>query len=97
MVEKIIKDTGYDNVLQLRLRMPISDDLHPRSLVTKITKYEKVISIPNSMTVLSDMLPIAVGLAFARVVGVHNFTNPGAISHNEVLTMYRDIIDPTFV
>jgi 3,5-epimerase/4-reductase len=96
MVEKIITDTGYDNVLQLRLRMPISDDLHPRSLVTKITKYEKVVNIPNSMTVLADMLPVAVGLALANVVGVHNFTNPGAVSHNEVLAMYRDLVDPAF-
>ena len=96
IVEKIITDTGYNNVLQLRLRMPISDDLHPRSLVTKITKYEKVVNIPNSMTVLTDMLPVAVGLATANVVGVHNFTNPGAVSHNEVLAMYRDHVDPSF-
>lgn len=28
----------YDNVLNLRLRMPVSDELHPRNFVTKITK-----------------------------------------------------------
>ena len=96
LVEKIITATGYDNVLQLRLRMPISDDLHPRSLVTKLTKYEKVVNIPNSMTVLVDMLPVAVRLSRAGVVGIYNFTNPGAISHNEVLSMYRDFVDPSF-
>jgi hypothetical protein len=32
----------YSNVLTLRLRMPLSDDLHPRNFVTKITKYAKV-------------------------------------------------------
>ena len=32
----------YENVLNLRLRMPISDDLHARSLLTKLLKYEKV-------------------------------------------------------
>ena len=76
--------------------MPISDDLHHRSLVTKITKYEKVVNIPNSMTVLTDMLPIAVELARNNYVGKYNFTNPGSISHNEILTMYRDYIDPKF-
>ena len=28
----------YNNCLILRLRMPVSDDLHPRNFVTKITK-----------------------------------------------------------
>ena len=96
IVEKVIVATGYSNVLQLRLRMPISDDLHHRSLVTKITKYEKVVNIPNSMTVLHDMLPVAVALGRANISGVYNFTNPGAISHNEILGMYRDVVNPSF-
>ena len=25
-----------------------------------------------------------------------NYTNPGAVSHNEVLQMYKDYIDPEF-
>jgi hypothetical protein len=33
---------AYPNVLTLRLRMPISDDLNPRNFITKISKYEKV-------------------------------------------------------
>jgi hypothetical protein len=28
--------------------------------------------------------------------GVYNFTNPGTMSHNEIMGMYRDIVDPTF-
>jgi 3,5-epimerase/4-reductase len=28
--------------------------------------------------------------------GIYNFTNPDSISHNEILELYRDIIDPTF-
>lgn len=34
--------------------MPVSDDLHPRSFVTKITKYEKVVNIPNVILALSS-------------------------------------------
>lgn len=37
----------YPNVLILRLRMPVSDDLHSRNFVTKITKYEYVVDVPN--------------------------------------------------
>ena len=28
--------------------------------------------------------------------GTLNLTNPGLISHNEILTMYREIVDPDF-
>lgn len=32
----------YPNVLSLRLRMPVSDELHARSFVKKIAKYDPV-------------------------------------------------------
>ena len=50
----------YSNVLVLRVRMPISDDLSPRNFITKICKYEKVVNIPNSMSVLYDLLPASI-------------------------------------
>ena len=28
--------------------------------------------------------------------GVYNFTNPGTISHNEILDLYKEYIDPSF-
>lgn len=86
----------YPNVLTLRVRMPISDDLFHRNFVTKIVKYEKVVNIPNSMTVLTEMLPTSVGMAKKGLTGVYNFTNPGVISHNEVLDLYTKYIDPTY-
>ena len=45
------------NVLNLRIRMPITAEKNPRNFITKITSYEKVCSIANSMTVLPDLLP----------------------------------------
>lgn len=74
--------------------MPVSDDLHPRSFVSKISKYDHVVDIPNSNTLLTDMLPAAILLAEHRDTGVFNFTNPGAISHNEVLGLFRDVVRP---
>ena len=69
--------------------MPISDDLSPRNFVTKIVKYEKVVDIPNSMTVLTELLPVSLVMAQRKVTGIVNFCNPGAISHNEVLALYK--------
>lgn len=86
----------HDTALNVRIRMPITDTPHPRNFITKITSYDRICSMPNSMTVLTELLPILVDMAIRRVTGTINLTNPGAISHNEILEMYREIVDPAF-
>lgn len=86
----------YPNCMILRVRMPISDDLIHRSFVTKIVKYERVVNIPNSMTILTEMLPASLAMAKKGLTGVYNFTNPGVISHNQVLDLYTKYVDPTY-
>ena len=85
-----------DTVLNLRIRMPITDEVNERNFITKITTYQKVCSISNSMTVLNDMIPVMVRLAQRYICGPVNLTNPGMISHNEILEMYKEIVDPNF-
>jgi len=85
-----------NNVLQLRIRMPITDSKNPRNFITKITTYQKVCSIPNSMSVLPELLPIALQMMEDGRTGTYNFTNSGLISHNEILEMYKEIVDPDF-
>jgi dTDP-glucose 4,6-dehydratase/UDP-glucose 4,6-dehydratase len=82
--------------LNLRIRMPISYEQNTRNFITKITTYDKICSIPNSMSVLPDLLPIIIDMMENRVTGTVNLTNPGLISHNEILEMFREIVDPTF-
>lgn len=85
------------HVLQLRIRMPISDDVsHPRNFITKILTYSKICSVPNSMTVLPEILPIMIDMIKNKTTGTFNMTNPGTISHNAILDMYKTTIDPTF-
>ena len=85
-----------DSTLNLRIRMPIVGYHHPRNFITKITTYEKICSIPNSMTVLPDMIPILIQLAADKKTGTLNLTNPGVISHNEILALYKQHVDPSF-
>jgi 3,5-epimerase/4-reductase len=85
-----------DNVLNLRIRMPITGSQNSRNFITKITTYEKVCSVPNSMTVLPELLPYVLEMMRNNTTGTINLTNPGLISHNEILQMYTDIVDPTF-
>lgn len=94
-VEDLLRQ--YPNVLILRVRMPIVADLtYPRNFITKIIKYDKVIDIPNSMTVLPELLPLSIIMAHRGLTGVMNYTNPGTISHNEILQLYKDYVDPEF-
>ena len=79
--------------------MPISHDLHPRSFLTKIITYEHVCSMPNSMSVLDGpcgCLRLFVLLALAGRTGCYNGTNPGVMSHNEILQRYKAVVDPGF-
>jgi 3,5-epimerase/4-reductase len=85
-----------ESVLNLRIRMPITSRHEPRNFITKITSYEYICSIPNSMTVLDELLPYALDMAKRKITGTYNFTNPGVISHNEILEMYKQNVDNTF-
>ena len=88
---------NFENeVLNLRIRMPINSENNPRNFITKITNYEKICSIPNSMTVLPDFFPIILDLIKKNKTGTFNLTNPGLISHNEILEMYKEIVDNQF-
>ena len=84
------------NTLNLRIRMPITEEKNPRNFITKITNYEYICSIPNSMTVLPELLPLVLDMMHKKITGTINLTNPGLISHNEILDMYKDIVDPNF-
>lgn len=85
---------SYPNVLNLRVKMPVSNELD-KGFVGKIVKYKKVVNVPNSLTILDDLLPIAVDMTLREIKGNFNFVNPGAISHHEVLNLYKQYIDPT--
>lgn len=51
--------------------MPISDDLSHRNFITKIVKYDRVVNVPNSMTCLTEMLPVSVIMAERKLTGTY--------------------------
>jgi dTDP-4-dehydrorhamnose reductase len=91
--EQLLKD--YD-VLQLRIRMPVDSVPGPKNLITKLTKYDKVIDVENSITVVDDFVRIVKELIEKEKKGIYNVCNPGAIKHSEILEMYKEIVDPNF-
>lgn len=92
LMERLLLE--YPNVLNLRVKMPISIDLE-HGFVGKIIKYKKLINVPNSLCILDDLLPVAIEMTLKGFKGNYNFVNPGTLSHNEVMDLYKEIIDPT--
>ena len=87
---------NFRNTLNLRIRMPITNEKHHRNFIRKISQFEKVCSVPNSMTVLTELIPLSFTMMANGDTGTFNFTNPGVITHNEILEMYRELVDPDF-
>ena len=83
-----------DHTLNVRIRIGLSSEPSWRNFITKLITFEKICSLPNSLSVLPDVIPLMVDMAIRKVTGTVNLTNPGLITHNEILEMYRDIVDP---
>ncbi len=92
--EMALKD--FPNVLQLRIRIPLLGKPNPKNLIDKLVKYPKMINFMNSCTVIEDFLPAVIQLIEKRATGVLNMTNPGAMDHVGIMTMYRQIVDLSF-
>ena len=87
----------YENtVLNLRIRLPIASMDNPRNLISKLIRYNKVCSIPNSVSVLPNLLPIVLRMMKGDVTGTINLTNPGTIDHNRILELYKKHVNPDF-
>lgn len=83
-------------VLQVRIRMPLTADKSPYNFITKITSYAQICSVENSMTVLPTLLPILLNMIENKTTGTINLTNPGTICHNRILQLYKELVDPSF-
>ncbi len=92
--EKILKE--FPNTLQLRVRIPITGRSHPKNLIDKLLRYPKMINIKNSCTVIEDFIPAAIQLMEMRQTGIFNMTNIGAMNHESIMKVYKEIVDPEF-
>jgi dTDP-4-dehydrorhamnose reductase len=86
----------FDKVLNVRIRMPIVKDYKdPKSFVSKIISYNKIQSLPNTMSYLPNLLPLFIELSKKEEKGIINLVNSGGISHSEILKIYQDKINPS--
>eukprot|EP00656_Telonema_subtile_P017611 TRINITY_DN1946_c0_g1_i2.p7 TRINITY_DN1946_c0_g1~~TRINITY_DN1946_c0_g1_i2.p7 ORF type:complete len:124 (+),score=40.42 TRINITY_DN1946_c0_g1_i2:1397-1768(+) len=60
----------------------------------KLTQYPKLFSAPATWTVLDELIPVSIELALRGTVGIFNWTNPGQMTHNELMLLYKKYVDP---
>ncbi|CAF1275448.1 unnamed protein product [Didymodactylos carnosus] len=83
------------HILNIRITMPITDDLSNRNLIMKLAGYKTINSVANSFSVLPTLLPILLDMTKKKLTGTYNLCNPGIINHDEILMLYKEIIDST--
>ena len=74
----VASDAGC-SVLNARIRLPIMDKSHPRNALDKLAKYTKVPAIRNSVTYLTECMPLLVEAMHRRMFGPLNLVNPDPV------------------
>lgn len=82
------------NVGIARLRMPIDNIPSSRNLIDKLSQYSQVIDVENSVTVVEDLIHASRELIEKRGIGVFHVVNPGIMRHKDLLSLYRQLVDP---
>ena len=82
------------NVGISRIRMPLDYIPSKGNLIDKLKGFEKIVDVENSMTVVEDMLDIFYQLLEKKGEGIFHVTNPGSITHKEIISLYEKYVDP---
>lgn len=80
------------HVTTLRIRMPVSDKFVPRNLISKLRGYKQVIDIPNSMTVMSDLVRCIDWAATNRPGGIWHVANPQPMTAARIMQEYQKYV-----
>jgi 3,5-epimerase/4-reductase len=82
------------DVAIVRIRMPIGPVPDPRNLIDKLVSYPRVMGdVPNSVTVLRDLVDAVTWVARSRGSGIYHAVNEGPVTHRQILELYRQHVD----
>jgi len=72
----------------LRIRMPFGNKEHLKNFLTKMRRYDKLISYENSLSYMPDVARFAVECAVANIPkGIYNVCNPGSSNAQEIVEL----------
>ena len=79
-------------VLILRPRQLLSAKLSPRNALAKMLTYSKFVDMPNSCTVVPDLMRATEELLKKGATGIYNVVNPGITSPYKVAMMLKEMV-----
>ncbi|OHT02199.1 dTDP-D-glucose 4,6-dehydratase [Tritrichomonas foetus] len=95
-LEKLLNETGaIKNVLNLRALFPFDHKVTSSSLIGKLLRFNKINCIKTSMTVLNDLVPLALDMINDKEVGHVNWVCQGTYSNGDLLQAYKRVVDPS--
>lgn len=80
---------SMSHVSTLRIRMPVSSRNEPRNFINKVRNYSKVIDIPNSMTLMDDLVNCIDWFTQTRLSGIYHVVNPEPLSAAQVMREFQ--------
>ncbi|MCC6759125.1 MAG: sugar nucleotide-binding protein [Candidatus Omnitrophica bacterium] len=80
-----LKDT---NILITRIRVPLDSKPHPKNLLTKLIKYQRVIDAPNSVTYVPDFIEALKHLLKIDARGIYNTVVKEPLVYPDLLNAY---------
>ena len=92
LADELLMQVQYPRLLILRLRQPFSGAPDPRNLITKILSYQKLITSPNSMTYVPDLISATAFLLKKNQYGIFNVCNEGFISPYEIAIIAKKLL-----
>lgn len=90
-------DMMYKNTLILRIRIPFSIHPHERNLFDKLAGFDKIVNVKNSLTDVELFINTLRFLLGTPVHGTYNVVCRGGIKFEEVMRMYKALVDPAKV
>jgi 3,5-epimerase/4-reductase len=82
------------NVGIARIRMPIHHKPGGPNLIDKLARYNKIIDVHNSVTIMEDMIYAFYELMRQKGQGIFHVTNPGIMHHRVLIDLYKEYVDP---
>ncbi|MDO8580968.1 MAG: sugar nucleotide-binding protein [Candidatus Omnitrophota bacterium] len=80
------------NILIARVRVPLDDAPHPKNLLTKLIRYQKIIDVPNSVTYLPEFVNAMKHLLRLNAEGIYNIVLKDALYYPDLLTLYQKYV-----
>lgn len=85
--QKMLEPFMFKSYL-LRIRMPFGDYDDPKNFLTKMKRYDKLISYNNSLSYMPDVARFAVACTIGNIPkGIYNVCNPGYSNAREIIDM----------